>query len=150
VLLIILFVGIPALELMLLLQIGGVIGGLPTLGLIVATGIIGGALARWQGLAVMRRIREDSAAGRLPAGPVIDGAMILVAGALLITPGVITDAVGFLLLIPQVRALARAQLRRRFETALRSGRVISVGARSSATIGQVIDVDAHDDRRSET
>jgi UPF0716 protein FxsA len=121
--LLLLFVGVPALELALLIEIGSRIGTLPTLGLIAGTGVLGAALARQQGLSVVRRMREEVAAGRLPAGALVDGVTILIAGALLMTPGILTDAVGFLCLVPAVRSLAKRELFRRLERALRDGRV---------------------------
>ena len=102
-LLLVLFTLIPVLELMLLIQIGTELGPLPTVGLVLFTGALGAALARWQGLRTIQKIRADLAENRLPAAPVGHGALILVAGALLVTPGVMTDVVGFGLLIPWVR-----------------------------------------------
>jgi UPF0716 protein FxsA len=126
--LLLLFVLVPAVELMLLVEIGRHIGTLPTLGLIVVTGVVGAALARWQGLAVLRQIQTETAAGNIPAGPLIDGLLILIAGAVLMTPGVLTDIFGFLCLIPAVRTLLKRELRRRFEGAVTSGRVhVSMG-----------------------
>ncbi|MDH3404783.1 MAG: FxsA family protein, partial [Acidobacteriota bacterium] len=81
--LLLLFVLVPAVELALLIQIGRVVGTLPTLALIVFTGVLGAWLARRQGLAVVRQVRAEMADGRVPAGPVVDGILILVAGAVL-------------------------------------------------------------------
>ena len=105
--LILAFTLIPLLELLLLLRLADWLSWGPTLGLVILTGVLGAALARWQGWRAVQRIQEDTAAGRLPAVPVLDGAMILVAGALLVTPGVLTDLAGFSLLIPPVRAWLR-------------------------------------------
>ena len=121
--LLLLFVLVPAVELALLIEIGTRIGTLATLGLIVGTGVLGAALARQQGLAVLRRVQEELAANRLPTGPLVDGLIILIAGALLMTPGILTDAVGFLCLVPGSRTLIKRQLWRRFERAVREGRV---------------------------
>ena len=99
-----LFIIIPAVELVLLIEVGKLIGTLPTIGLIVATGFIGATLARHQGLTVLSRLRSEVGAGHLPGDALLDGALILVAGALLVTPSVLTDAVGCLLLIPPTRA----------------------------------------------
>ena len=93
--LLLLFVLVPALELVLLIELGQRIGTLPTLGLIVLTGVVGASLARSQGLRVLQELQRETEAGRLPAEPLVDGALILVAGALLVTPGVLTDAFGF-------------------------------------------------------
>lgn len=120
--LLLLFLVLPAVELFLLIEIGERIGTLPTLGIIVATGVIGASLARRQGLAVLARLRTETGAGRVPADALVDGVLILIAGALLVTPGVLTDAVGFCLLIPPLRTLLKRTLRRRFERAVREGR----------------------------
>ena len=122
--LLLLFVLVPAAELALLIEIGRRIGTLATLGLIVITGVLGAYLARRQGLGVLRRMRQEVAAGRIPAGPVVDGVIILVAGAVLMTPGVLTDAFGFFCLIPACRELLKTQLRRRLQRAVRQGRVV--------------------------
>jgi len=121
--LLILFVLVPALELALLIELGSRIGTVATLGIIAATGVLGATLARRQGLEVLQRLQHETAAGRLPADPLIDAAFLLVAGALLVTPGVLTDAVGFLCLVPAFRAIVRRELRRRFERAVEEGRV---------------------------
>lgn len=128
--LLLLFTLVPAVELALLIEIGRRIGTLPTLALIVATGVLGAALARHQGIGVLRRIQAELDEGRLPAGALIDGVIILIAAALLVTPGILTDAVGFLCLVPVTRKGIRAFLRRWLERAVREGRtgvVISLG-----------------------
>lgn len=128
--LLLLFTIVPAIELALLIEIGRRIGTLPTLGLIVLTGLLGATLARYQGIAVLRRMQEEVAEGRLPAASLIDGAIILIAAALLVTPGILTDAVGFALLIPLTRAGIRRLLGRWIERAMREGRanvIISFG-----------------------
>ncbi len=121
--LLLLFIVVPAVELMLLIEIGRHIGTLPTLGLIVLTGALGAALARHQGLAVLRQVQEETAAGRMPAAALLDGVLILLAAAVLMTPGVLTDAFGFLCLVPACRRLLGGYLRRRFGRAAREGRV---------------------------
>lgn len=121
--LLLLFILVPAAELALLIEIGQLIGTLPTLGLIALTGILGAGLTRLQGLGVVRRMRREVHEGRLPAGSLIDGVIILIAGALLITPGLITDLVGFLCLVPAFRKLVKKQLGRWLERAVRTGRV---------------------------
>ncbi len=121
--LLLLFVVVPAVELALLIELGSRIGTPATLGIIVATGVIGASLARRQGLDVLRRLQQETDAGRLPADPIADGAFLLVAGALLVTPGVLTDAVGFLCLVPAFRNLVKRVVRGRFERAVAEGRV---------------------------
>ena len=116
-----LFIAVPAVELILLIEIGQRIGTLATIGLIVGTGIVGASLARQQGISTFARLRKDLEAGRLPAEPIVDGVLILVAAAVLITPGVLTDLVGFLCLVPACRRLIKRSLKRRFERAMRKG-----------------------------
>jgi UPF0716 protein FxsA len=105
--LLLLFTVVPLVELFLLVKLGTVIGIGPTVLIVICTGVLGAWLARWQGLGVLRRVSDDLAQGRLPADALIDGLLILIAGAVLLTPGLITDALGFLLLVPQGRALVR-------------------------------------------
>jgi UPF0716 protein FxsA len=105
-----LFIVVPFLELYLLIQIGQTIGSLPTIGLVVLMGIVGAALAKSQGLAALRRIHEEMGQGRIPTTAILDGVLIIAASILLITPGVLTDVVGVLLLLPPTRAVARVAL----------------------------------------
>ena len=105
-----LFVIVPAVELYLLIQLGAMIGALETFGIIVATGIIGSYLAKSQGTAILRRFQEKLASGQAPGKELADGAIILVSGAFLLTPGVLTDFVGLLGLFPLTRPLIRKWL----------------------------------------
>jgi UPF0716 protein FxsA len=143
--LLLLFVIVPAVELALLIEVGGRIGTLATLGLIAATGVVGAALARSQGLSVLRQVQRELAEGRLPAGALVDGAIILVAGALLMTPGILTDALGFLCLLPGFRHLIKRALWRRFESAARDPRIrVSIyadGFEGHSSPGSTIDVE---------
>jgi len=118
-----LFIVVPILEIALLLQVGEVLGVGPTLALIILTGVVGAALARMEGLRVLERIRLELAQDRMPAPYLLDGLMILVAGLLLITPGLMTDAIGFALLVPACRLLIKDWLRRRLEARLRRGAI---------------------------
>jgi len=102
-LLILLFTTVPLLELALLLWIGSHVGVLPTLALILSTGVLGASLARHQGLATWRRFQDALGQGRLPERELTEGLLILTAGAVLLTPGVLTDLTGFLLLVPPIR-----------------------------------------------
>lgn len=120
--LLLLFTVLPAIELFLLIEVGRRIGTLPTLALIVFTGALGATLARLQGAAVLRNMRTELQRGSLPASSLLDGVIILVAAALLVTPGILTDACGFLLLIPLTRQGVRALLRRWLQRAIREGR----------------------------
>lgn len=105
------FIAVPILELYVIIQVGGLIGVLPTLALLVASAILGSLLLRQQGRDAWRRFQAALAEQRFPGREVADGLMIAVGGALLLTPGFFTDALGLLLLIPPTRAIARRLLR---------------------------------------
>lgn len=98
-----LFLLVPVLEIYLLIQIGGVIGALPTIGLVVLTAVLGAALLRQQGLTTLMRLQSNLDRGDLPAFELLEGAVLLVGGALLLTPGFFTDAIGFAALLPMTR-----------------------------------------------
>lgn len=100
-------------EITVIIQVGQLIGALNTIGLLLLISLLGAWLVKRQGLGVIARIREQRMAGRLPAAEVFDGALILVAGVLLVIPGFVTDALGLLLLVPPIRAVARGFVRRR-------------------------------------
>ena len=100
-----LFVGVPLIELYLLIQVGSEIGALPTIALSIFTALLGGALVRIQGFTVLMRVREAMVRSEIPALEMLDGALLLIAGLLLLLPGFVTDIVGFLLLVPAVRQL---------------------------------------------
>ena len=102
-----LFILVPLIEIALFIFIGSRIGLLPTLAIVLLTAVIGASLVSRQGRAELGRLQADFAAGQFPAKPLVHGAMILVAGAFLITPGFLTDTVGFTLLSPQIRELLR-------------------------------------------
>ena len=104
-LLLLLFIVLPFVELFLLMQLAEHFGAWHTLGLVVLTGVVGATLAKLQGLRTIQRLQEEVAQGRMPTTSLLDAGMILVAGALLVTPGVLTDAFGFSLLIPACRRL---------------------------------------------
>lgn len=119
--LIALFIVLPFVELYLLFKLAGATSAEVALGIVIGTGILGGILARSQGLAVLRRLRNDLRQGKLPADALLDGAFVLVGGVLLLTPGMITDTVGFVLLIPPTRALLKKLLKKKL-VVLVSGR----------------------------
>ncbi len=108
------FLAIPILEITAFIVIGGQIGIAATLAMILLTAIAGTALLRHQGLAMIGRIRDDLAGQRVPAKPLVEGAMIAAAGLLLLTPGFITDGIGFLLFVPPVRAMLWRAIATRF------------------------------------
>ena len=99
----ILFLLIPIGEIYVLLEVGNLIGVLPTVAMIVFTAASGAALIRFQGLSTLARVRQSLEQHQLPAMELLEAACLLVAGALLLTPGFITDSFGFILLIPQLR-----------------------------------------------
>jgi len=113
--LLLLFTVVPLVELFLLVKLGTVIGIGATVLIVISTGVLGAWLARRQGLGVLRRLSEDINEGRMPANTLIDGLLILVAGAMLLTPGLITDALGFFLLVPYGRTVVRRIVAARFE-----------------------------------
>lgn len=115
------FTVVPLLELYLLIGIGRQVGVLPTLGMVLVTGLIGAWLAKREGMRVIRNWRMATSQGRLPEDGILSGALVLVGGVLLITPGVITDVMGFLLLIPVTRRFIAARLRRGLERKMQAG-----------------------------
>lgn len=122
------FVVVPLAELAVIVAVGDVLGLLPTLLLLLAISIAGGWLAKREGLAAWRRFQLAVAEGRVPTVEVADGAMVLLAGALLLTPGFLTDVVGVLLLLPPTRAAVRRLVPRLAARRLRrrGGRVVIV------------------------
>jgi UPF0716 protein FxsA len=126
--LIALFIVVPIAELYVIIQIGQAIGTLPTILLLVADSVLGSLLMRSQGRAAWLRFNEATRAGRVPAREVFDGALVIFGGALLLTPGFLTDVLGVLLLLPPTRAVVRRVLVRHF-----AGRMIaSAGAAAAA------------------
>jgi len=103
ILFLIFLVGVPLLELYFLIRVGAEIGVFPTIGISLLTATLGGFLVRKQGLGVLARVQRMKGAGEVPALAVLDGALLLIAGIFLLLPGFLTDALGFLLLIPASR-----------------------------------------------
>lgn len=142
--LLLLFIAIPMIEIALFIQVGGVIGLGWTLAIVFLTAIIGSWLVRQQGAAALGQLQRSFHALSDPTEPLAHGAMILFSGALLLTPGFFTDAVGFALLIPPVRAWVYRKLRERVRV-----QSFSMGAgaeerfdsrmRDTETGGEVID-----------
>ena len=108
------FIIVPILELAVIIQVGSSVGVLPTLGLLIAVSIVGAWLVKFQGMGVLMRMRQQLAQGKMPTDELLNGVLILVAGALMLTPGFLTDALGLSLLIPPIRAAIRQMLARRF------------------------------------
>jgi UPF0716 protein FxsA len=113
---------------MLLIKIGASVGALNTVLIVIFTGVLGAAMARVAGLQVLFRIQDQVQAGVVPAEELFDGLLILVGGILLITPGLITDGFGFLLLIPRTRRLVKLWVRRWVKQKLASGEITYSGS----------------------
>ena len=146
VLLFLLFVVAPIAELAVIVQVAGSLGVLNTIGLLVAVSIVGAWLAKRQGLGVLRRIQATTARGHAPSREVADGALILLAGALMIAPGFISDAVALLLLIPPTRAVFRGAVLRSISR--RRGLTLITGHRAqrrSAGTDEVWDAESWED-----
>ncbi len=111
------FLAVPLIEIAFFIQVGGAIGLWPTLGIVILTALLGTVLVRTQGAAAMSELRRSFNALEDPSEPLAHGAMILVSGALLLTPGFFTDAVGFALLVPSVRRGVFDYLRKRVHVA---------------------------------
>lgn len=121
--LLLLFTVVPLVELWLLLLVGRHIGFWPTVGIVLATGLVGATLAKREGLRVMRDWQRATSEGQLPEDGVLGGALVLVGGVLLVTPGVLTDVVGLALLVPWTRRLLVRRVRARLERSIAQGRV---------------------------
>ena len=139
------FIGVPLVEIAVFVEVGGVIGLWPTLGLVVLTAVLGAWQLRAQGLATLMRARNQVERGALPTRELFDGACLLVAGALLLTPGFVTDAAGFLLFFPPVRDILLGLLARHVQTRMQT-RVFVDGEEVSADgpNGPVIDGEYRD------
>jgi UPF0716 protein FxsA len=112
-LLVLAFIVVPLVELYVIIQVGQVIGPLPTIALLLFVSIAGAWLVKREGMRAWRRFRDALNAPRMPTQEVIDGALVLFAGALMLTPGFLTDIVGLLLLLPPTRAVANRLIRTR-------------------------------------
>jgi UPF0716 protein FxsA len=108
--LLILFIAIPVVELYILIEVGKKIGSLTTIGIIILTGILGTYLIKSQGFIILRKIQNDLNEGIMPGDSLIQGAIILLGGVLLLTPGFITDITGFIFLIPAGRKIVKKYL----------------------------------------
>jgi len=121
--LLLIFILVPAVEIYLLITVGGVIGALPTILLVIGTAVVGVQLLRLQGLSTFARLQNSLQQGDLPTTVMLEGVVLLLCGALLLTPGFFTDAIGFLMLIPHLRRWVIERLIRRvvFTTAANFG-----------------------------
>jgi UPF0716 protein FxsA len=134
--LVLLFIVVPIAELAVIIQVGQAIGVWWTIALLVADSILGSVLMRAQGRSAWRRFNEAVQSGRVPAREVLDGALVITGGVLLLTPGFITDIFGLALLIPPTRAVVRAVLVRRLER-----RMVAAAMRTRPVAPRHYDVD---------
>lgn len=125
-LLLLLFVTIPLVELYFLIQVGSLIGALPTIVLCVLTAAVGAMLVRAQGFSTLTRAQANLDRGELPAIPLLEGAVLLVSGALLLTPGIVTDLLGLACLIPPLRQHIIRRFLERHSRPLRDGASVHV------------------------
>ncbi|MAZ48912.1 MAG: FxsA protein [Halobacteriovoraceae bacterium] len=116
-----LFTVVPALELYLLFKVGGTIGGFNTILLIIATGIIGAALAKTQGLSILAKIQQQLNQGQVPADQIVQGLMVFAGGLLLLTPGIMTDILGFSLVLPGTRHILMIFVKQGLEQSIKNG-----------------------------
>ncbi|MFQ5866052.1 MAG: FxsA family protein [bacterium] len=121
--LILLFTIVPLVELALLIELGKHIGAMNTIAVVLFTGIAGAALARSQGFGILTRIRDELSQGQLPSDSLIDGIMVLAGALLLLTPGLLTDALGFALLVPFTRLLFKKYLKKYLRSKIQTGEI---------------------------
>jgi UPF0716 protein FxsA len=148
-----LFIVVPWLEIVLLLAVADALGFFSMIGIVLLTGFVGAGLARQQGLQALMKVRQAAGQGRVPSNEIFDGVCILCAGLLLLTPGLLTDGVGFLLLLPPGRTALRKFLLGKLQKGVSRGslRVVFGGkghsprasrSRASSRGADVIDVKA--------
>jgi UPF0716 protein FxsA len=136
--LVLLFIVVPIVEIYVIIQVGQAIGPLWTIALLVADSILGSILMRAQGRSAWRRFNEAVAVGRIPGREVLDGVLVIFGGALLLTPGFVTDIFGLVFLLPPTRAVVRGLLVRRFAGRL----VVAVPGSARAPRGPGADVES--------
>lgn len=138
------FIAVPLVELYVLIQVGQVIGFLPTIIVLLTVSIGGAVLVRREGARTWRAFRAATAAGRVPSREVADGALVIVGGALLLTPGFVTDIAGLLFILPPTRAVVRRVVLGTFARRLFGGGV------PGAVLGTVLAARGRRRRRSST
>jgi UPF0716 protein FxsA len=114
--LLLLFITIPLIEVLILIQLGSMFGFWSTIFLVIGTGVLGAYFAKLYGLSMWNQIREELNAGRMPADKLVDGLLILIGGIVLLTPGLLTDILGFMLLIPYTRSYFKKFAKSKFKT----------------------------------
>lgn len=123
-----LFIVVPLVELTLLIHVGQFIGVMNTIAIVVLTGIAGASLARHQGFQVLQKITQSMQQGVLPSEALVDGVIILVCGFLLLTPGFLTDILGFAGLIPWTRGIVKTFVKRHIQGRMDSDNIISISS----------------------
>lgn len=113
--LLLLFISVPLIEVLILIKLGSLFGFWPTIFLIIGTGILGAYLAKLYGLTIWYKIQQDLNAGLMPADKLVDGLLILIGGIVLLTPGLLTDILGFMLLIPITRSYFKRFAKTKFK-----------------------------------
>ena len=151
--LVLLFLVVPIVELYIIVQVASGIGVMETIGLLILVSVVGAWLVRAQGLGVLGRVQAQLAQGQVPGKEMVDGLLILFAGALMLTPGFMTDALGLLLLVPPTRAIVRTVLIHRYKsrfvmtgtgTTFYTGGATYTGGSTRFPGGPITDVDGHD------
>ena len=127
--LVLFFILIPIIELAILIKVGQFIGVLNTVLIVIFTGLAGAFIARAQGLVTLMKIQKDINEGVMPTENLIDGLMILCGGILLLTPGLISDAIGLMVLMPFTRSLIKKWLKRKIKDMISHGRIITISRR---------------------
>ena len=113
--LLLLFITVPLIEVLILIKLGSLFGFWATIFLVIGTGILGAYFAKLYGLSVWKNIQQDLEAGRMPADKLIDGLLILIGGIVLLTPGLLTDILGFMLLFPVTRNIFKKYAKSKFK-----------------------------------
>ncbi|MGE0267185.1 MAG: FxsA family protein [Candidatus Omnitrophota bacterium] len=129
--LIILFTVLPAIELLILIEVGSHIGALNTILLIIVTGVVGASLARMQGFIVLNKIKASLERGQLPSAELLDGLMILTGGIVLLTPGFVSDVIGLFLLIPVTRSIIKLLVQKKMEEMIKTGNAVHIHSRTT-------------------
>ena len=148
-LLLLLFIVVPIAEMAVLIKVGAIIGVIPTVGLVVLTATLGIWLLRLQGIATLARVQEKLRQGEIPEAELLEGIMLLIGGALLLTPGFITDTMGFVCLVPALRKPVARWLLKYVVTDMvrRSGAASTMDRYSHTTIeGEFSDDEKHGKR----
>jgi len=142
---VILFLVLPIVEIYIIVQVGSIMGGWNTIGLMILISVVGAWMVRREGLSIIAKVQHRLAEGTLPTKQLVDGLLVALAGALMLTPGFLTDGIGLLLLLPPTRVIARTVLIARFRDRVRVGGAFSgpppgFGGRHPGFDNEVFDV----------